>query len=296
MCGTRSSLVDTGAFMKPFGYLFTNLYMGMGIAADVYAATLGSFREFANDEYRRNWIWRNTLTHTVFPLVGMYAVIAGIAVWRPLQSLLFAAGGVLLGLFLRHLVMGKAGVHSGDERETLERKEGVLGELIGRVERIDAQWALVLGVSMDAVNSGFAKAADTRDWPILLLGLSFPLVGCVVGAGAWAGAQKAKWFLSFMQMQLGSDLAGLARRLAKLECWALVIELFVLGYFFWRSVASAIVPFGVPEWVDRRIVAWGLSALMSAIIFAIYGRDIVRNIRNRALLSFVTGANRGLRP
>ncbi|MCI0561757.1 MAG: hypothetical protein MN733_24995, partial [Nitrososphaera sp.] len=111
--------------MNLFGYLWTNLYMGIGIAADVYAVTLGSFREFTDNKYYRKWVWRNTLTHTVFPLVGMYMVVAGIAVWRPLQSALFLFGAVLLGLFLRHLVRDKSGADC-EEDEAPEHDEGLL--------------------------------------------------------------------------------------------------------------------------------------------------------------------------
>lgn len=274
--------------MSLVGYLFTNLYMGIGIAADVYAATLGSFHEFTDDKYRRNWVWRNTLTHTVFPLVGMYMVVVGIAVWRPLQSALFLFGAVLLGFFLRHLVRGKSGVDCADDAFKQDEK-GILAKVIQRVEKIDPQWALVLGVSVDAINSGFAKAADTREWPLHLLLLSFPLVGCVVGAGAFAGGQKAKWFLSFMRKQSSGNVTVLARRLSKLAFGAFLVELFVLGYFFWRSVANIFVPFGVPEWIDSRLVAWGVSGVTSVIILFFYAEDIVRNTDEEAMRSFAKG-------
>ena len=269
-----------------FGYLWTNLYMGIGIAADIYAATLGSFREFTDDKYRRNWVWRNTLTHTVFPLVGMYTVVAGIAVWGPLQSSLFLIGAVMLGLFLRHLVRDKSGADCADDESSKQDEDGILAGLIRRVEKVDPQWALVLGVSIDAINSGFAKAADTLEWSLPLLLLSFPLVGCVVGAGALAGGQKAKWFLSLMRKQSGPDVAVLARRLSKLEFGAFLVEIFVLGYFFWRSAANVFVPFGVPDWVDSRLVAWGASGVTSVIVLFFYGEEIVRNIDNEALESF----------
>lgn len=274
--------------MNLFGYLWTNLYMGIGIAADVYAATLGSFREFTDDKYRRNWVWRNTLTHTVFPLVGMYMVVAGIAVWRPLQSALFLFGAVLLGLFLRHLVRDKSGADC-EEDELPEQEGGLLARLIQRVEKIDPQWALVLGVSIDAINSGFAKAADTQDWSLPWLLLSFPLVGCVVGAGALAGGEKAKRFLRFMQRPSSTDVTALAKRLSKLEFGAFLVELFVLGYFFWRSVANVFVPFDAPEWVDSRLVAWGVSGVTSVAILFVYGEDIVRNIDKEAAESFAGG-------
>src|SRR5262245_35301308 len=105
--------------MSLFSYLWTNIYLGAGIAADVYAATLGGFREFSNDVYFKNWVWRNSITHTVFPLVGMYLVVAGVAAWRPLTSILFGFGAVLLGSFLIHLIRQKSGAgeeeaHHGD--------------------------------------------------------------------------------------------------------------------------------------------------------------------------------------
>src|SRR5215217_5195713 len=90
-------------------YLFINLYIGTGIAADVYAATLGSFREFSDDSYLRKWIRRNTITHTLFPMMGMYAVILGITAWRSLQSILFGFGALLLGSFLWSLIQQKSG-------------------------------------------------------------------------------------------------------------------------------------------------------------------------------------------
>jgi hypothetical protein len=219
----------------------------------------------------------------------MYMVVAGIAVWRPLQSALFLFGALLLGLFLWRLIKDKSGADCEKGELPEQEREGPLARIIQRAEKIDPQWALVLGVSIDAINSGFAKAADTRDWPLPLLFLSFPLVGCVVGAGAFAGVQKAKWFLRLMQRPSGTDVTILVKRLSKLEFASFLVELFVLGYFFWRSVANVFVPFGTPDWVDSRLVAWGVSGITLVIALFFRGENIVWNIKEEAARSFSEG-------
>jgi hypothetical protein len=278
-------------------YLLTNLYMGAGIAADVYAATIGSFREFADDTYRRNWVRRNAITHTLFPLVGMYSVIIGIATWPPLQSILFGLGALLLGTFLWNLIREKAGLDSDEKPELKEtQKNDMLSKLRSRflawLANIDPQWVLVLGVSVDAINSGFAKAADTRNWSLPELLLSFPLVGLVVGTGAWVGGQKAKWFLGLLSKKSTAmddnkkTYLSPAQRLARLEFIALLIEILVLGYFFLRSVASVFVPFNVASWVDSRGLAWATSAFILILITSFFGRAIRQNLYSSAVVSF----------
>lgn len=284
--------------MQIIPYLITNFYMGAGIAADVYAATLASFREFEDDEYRFNWVWRNTFTHTLFPFIGLYSVVLGIAVWQPLQPILFTIGALLLGLFLLHLLQDKAGseaeagepsahghCHTHGHNHGGNIMTRLFAPVTRRLERIDPQWVLVLGVSMDAINSGFAKAADTKGWGKLALIVSFPLVGCVVGAGAWLGGQKAKYFLRLMRNLAGRDAGALAKRLATLEFVALIVEIFVLGYFFFRSVVSAIVPVTGAEWLEWRGYAWGTSLILTAGIFIVWGKVMFRNIERDALHS-----------
>lgn len=316
--------------MNITGYLLVNLYIGLGIAADVYAVTLALFRKFEEDDYLRKWIWRNTITHTVFPFIGMYAVVVGITQWRFLRSMLFGFGAVLLAYFLWHVLQEKVhGDLSNIEKAAdshMEKIKTKLSELaahkkprtglarlaakiIERIDKIDPQWWLVLAVSIDAIYSGFAKAADTQHWPAVALVISFPLVGCVVGLGAWFGGWQTKRFLSLIGKQSGANVAARARRLTKMQLmlptWlfpasspqkpaqrlakmqfiALLIELLVLGYFFWRSIASALSPIIVNEWLERRIVAWAASTVSLIAALAIYGRDIIRNIDKNALQS-----------
>ncbi len=284
--------------MKFIAYLVTNFYMGAGIAADVYAATLAGFRMFEDDKYRFNWVWRNTFTHTLFPFIGLYSVVLGIAAWRPLQPILFTIGSILLGTFLFHLLQEKLDNEPEEDRETgtaacsSGHEHGgnwmtrALAPLIRRLERIDPQWALVIGVSMDAINSGFAKASDTKNWSTLALILSFPLVGCVVGLGAWLGGQKAKYFLRLMRALADKDHGVLAKRLARLEFIALIVEVFVLGYFLLRSMTSAIVPVIHDERLEWRGYSWGAAILMTTCIFVFLGRRIFGNIERDALRSF----------
>jgi hypothetical protein len=300
-------------------YLVTNIYMGAGIAADVYAATIGSFRDFGNDTYRANWVRRNTITHTVFPFLGVYSVVIGIAAWSLMESLLFAFGAVLLGMFLWKLVREKAGLNrlrqTSDVLNT--NKINIFSRFYNRfvcyMGKIDPQWPLVLAVSVDAINSGFAKAADTKDWSLPALLFSFPLVGFVVGTGAWLGGQKARWFSSFFNekpLKKGFIRSWLAKhnnnwllsfldkepelisvdrlvsKLTQLEFAALLAELLVLGYFFWRSVASAIVSSGFIEWSNSRVLSWGMSGGTVFIILALFGSKIALHINKESEESF----------
>jgi hypothetical protein len=60
----------------------------------------------------------------------------------------------------------------------------------------------------------------------------------------------------------------------------------VLGYFFFRSVVSAIVPITRAVWLEWRGYAWGTSFILTAGIFVWLGKVIFRNIERDALHSF----------
>ncbi|MFN7676011.1 hypothetical protein [Flavobacterium sp.] len=321
--------------MTILDYLLTNFYMGAGIAADVYFATLASFRLFgerANGSTLDNpelfnkhladsiwsnpknykikqslldqflalptllrWITYNTITHTLFPLLGMYLVITGIAIWKPLTSLLFSVGAVMLGLFLYHLINEHNDrptiTYSQEKHNNSTLFDKHVTPVIGRMNSFDPLLLVVLGVSTDAINSGLAKAADTRSWSLFLLLLSFPLVGLVVGFWTWIAGKQAKAFLEYytniQNTNNDSSINKQSKKLAKFELIALGIEIYVLGYFFWRSVASAISPYIDRDIVEQRGSAWVVSAISLFIITLIRGKLIYNSVQKNAIHSFI---------
>lgn len=258
--------------MAVLAYLWTNLYLGAGLAADVYAATVATCRDLQGERLDR-WVRLNTLTHTVFPLVGMLLVVLGIAAWAPLEGALFLGGALLLGTFLWGLVAEQAGL--GAERGPRAAAEA--GEPPGRATAglagSDPMLPLVLGVSLDAINSGFAKAADTRDWGLLPLALSFPLVGLVVGLTARLGARHGR---ALVAAALRGSAEEARARFVRLELRAFALELGVLGYFFWRSLGSSVAAFGGPAAAGTRSMAVALAVLTLGAVLTLLGRRVRR--------------------
>lgn len=250
--------------MELLAYLGTNLYLGAGLAADVYAATVVTCRDLQGERLDR-WVRLNTLTHTVFPLLGMLLVVVGIAAWAPLEGALFLGGAVLLGAFLWGLVAEQAGLRAGREPASGEDDDEPPARATTGPAGADPMLPLVLGVSLDAINSGFAKAADTRDWGLVPLLLSFPLVGLVVGLTARLGARHGKALLA-AALRGSADEAR--TRFVRLELRAFALELGVLGYFFWRSLGSSVAAFGGPTAAGSRLAAVALAALTLGTVLA----------------------------
>jgi hypothetical protein len=267
--------------MELLAYLGTNLYLGAGLAADVYAATVATCRNLQGERLDR-WVRLNTLTHTVFPLLGMLLVVVGIAAWAPLEGALFLGGAVLLGAFLWGLVAEQAGLCARREPAPGEGDEAPERATTG-LSGADPMLPLVLGVSLDAVNSGFAKAADTRDWSLVPLLLSFPLVGLVVGLTARLGARHGKALLA-AALRGSADEAR--ARFVRLELRAFALELGVLGYFFWRSLGSSVAAFGGPSAAGSRLAAVALAALTLGAVLATLGPRLSRRQERAAVELF----------
>lgn len=272
------------------GYLWINFYLGLGIAADVYIVTIATYNNFKGGDLKK-WIFLNILTHTAFPLIGMYAVIFGITFWKGIEGALFLGAALVLGVFLADLVSEKTGA-----RFLPSWRNPLWKSFMSWMGKVDRTLPLVLAVSVDALNSGFAKAADTRDWTLFPLLLSFPLVGLVVGGFAVLAVAHARWLLNAASRESRDAVSLSAQKYANLQIIAFSIELVVLGYFFWRSAGSAYVSFGGSEWGNWRWVAALLSALATAIIWYEWEDKLVENIREDASKMFPRELKLAIKP
>lgn len=200
-------------------YLAACFFMGFGVAIDVMVATLASYREFGSR--KDAWIWasRNALTHTVFPVLGIAAAYGLEAAFPVLKMVIGIIAFVLVVKFLGEEIAGCAGYGSEDEEEP----KGM-------------GWAAVIAVSVDALMSGPAKAAQAEGWDLNALLWSFPIVGLVVGLHAFTAAEVAAFLKR--RSERGTDVSP--QNLARVEIGGLFIETAVIGYFGWLALDHGI--------------------------------------------------------
>lgn len=189
--------------------------MGFGVAIDVMVATLASYREFGSR--KDAWIWasRNALTHTLFPVLGIAAAYGLEAAFPVLKMVIGIIAFLLVLKFLGEEIMGCAGLSSEDEEEP----KGM-------------GWAAVIAVSVDALMSGPAKAAQAEGWELNALLWSFPIVGLVVGLHAFTAAEVAAFLKR--RSERGTDVSP--QNIARVEIGGLFIETAVIGYFGWLAL------------------------------------------------------------
>ena len=188
--------------------------MGLGIAIDVAIATLAQFRDRTMS--LKTWTLPVTITHILFPAAGYYSWWL-LGETQPL--LLVPLGLIAFGLITLYLF--ETFCDSIDRQPPFSISDRAKALLPKLREVGVSRTLMILAVSMDALWSGPAKAAQTvsGDWSAALVLVSFVLAGLVVATVAQLAlvAARTLYHVRF------SDNSMLALVLVVAKYWVFVI-------------------------------------------------------------------------
>lgn len=243
-------------------YIAASFFMGFGIAVDVVSATIGRFRHFSQPRNAFIWAGRNTVTHTLFPIMG---VVLGVLVahWIPLMKVIIGWGGAyLVYLLLKEENMGLAGLEDEDEEEA-----GLPGWLAWIKPYLTPAWVSVFAVSIDALLSGPAKSVQTEGWSDLQVMVSFPIVGLVVGGFALSASVIAV----VLHKRITTVTRGSVRGIALMSIGLLYVETCVIGYFGWLAA----IRYGMFQEDVSWLIPAGCSLVATTVFYAVMWRKMV---------------------
>lgn len=218
--------------------------MGIGIAIDVFLATMSKFQD--RDLSFRNWTLPICATHIGFPAFG-YFVVWGLGQKYPwLHPLLGSIGFVLVALFVYEVICKSAG------KKPIFGISSWVSNLIGLDENDTRRIIAILAVSWDALWSGPAKAeqANAGNWTNWEVAGSFAIAGIVVAMVA----QIALMFALKLQEKQFEDVD-------KMASWSFkgkIAELSVIGGF---GVLSLLGGFAISQNL------WLSIAIATSVIF-----------------------------
>lgn len=134
-------------------YIYLNLGVAAGIAADAMTATLSRFSSFSDGRAALKWGSAIGFTHWLFPLVGL---IGGwyAAINTPLSTIVYMIGAVVMAWFVSEVVKEAAGPSN-------ENEDNDGASLWSSRKHF---WAAVWGVSIDALITGPGKTPATAGW------------------------------------------------------------------------------------------------------------------------------------
>lgn len=144
-------------------FVLASILMGIGIGADVAAATFAQARMLKNVKVAILWVAGVSITHTVFPMLGYLLTYFSIQLQPSLTPIV---GMIAFACILVYL--------AGEFRALCEPDESAENT------QILVTLGLILAVSWDALWSGPAKSAQVIGWPELLVWASFIIVGGLV--------------------------------------------------------------------------------------------------------------------
>ncbi|NUN12972.1 MAG: hypothetical protein HUU55_04985 [Myxococcales bacterium] len=151
-------------------YIFINLVIATGIAADAVIVTLAKLNRFSSWAVVWRWSGAVGLTHWLFPFCGF---VGG---WILLSYDTLRAGVFLVAAALMALLSLNA------YRNALKTpKEGVSAAGSKDLEPRFPTLGLVWAVSVDALVTGPGKVPAAATWTTNEIVLSFPIVGAMVG-------------------------------------------------------------------------------------------------------------------
>jgi len=157
-----------------FSFHMASGLMGIGIAIDVFLATICKFQD--RELSFRNWTLPICATHIGFPAFG-YGVVFGLSQAYPwLHPILGSVGFVLVALFVYEVIWTSAG------KKPIFGISAWLSGVIGLDENDTRRIIAILAVSWDALWSGPAKAeqANAGHWDNWEVAGSFAIAGIVV--------------------------------------------------------------------------------------------------------------------
>jgi hypothetical protein len=256
-------------------YIFLNLGVAAGIAADAMIATLGRFSSFPNGKAALKWGSAIGFTHWLFPLVGF---IGGwyAAINVPLSTVVYLIGAGVMAWFVSEVVKEAAGL-SGDGEEDIERN------IWGSRKHF---WAAVWGVSIDALITGPGKTSATAGWTEFEVWLSFPIVGFVVFLFVMVAAHFARILrdrYTVASPDVNAGVKGGSDRSAR-DRWRLGIfftvgtwfEILIFSYFGLLAVAQILRLYAVP--IDA-ILVFTATGIIGISLFA----PLRKRVRDRQI-------------
>lgn len=256
-------LVMTGVFWESdiVSFHAASWLMGIGIAIDVFLATISKFQD--RELSFRNWTLPICATHIGFPAFG-YGVVFGLSQAYPwLRPILGSVGFVLVALFIYEVICNSAG------KKPIFGISAWLSGVIGLNENDTRRIIAILAVSWDALWSGPAKAeqAYAGHWDNWEVVGSFAIAGIVVAMVA----QIALICALKLQERKFSDVA-------KLASWSFrgkIPELSVIGGF---GVLSLLGGWGLTESIWLSILIAG--AIVTASFYVLKDEIMEEEIKS----------------
>ena len=257
-------------------YIYLNLGVASGIAADAMIATLSRFSSFPDGRVALKWGAAIGFTHWLFPLVGF---IGGwyAAVNVPLSTIVYLFGAGVMTWFVKEVVKEAAGL--SDEDDT----EDQASIWTSRTHF----WAAVWGVSIDALVTGPGKTSATAGWTEIEVWLSFPMVGFVVFVLVMAAAYIAT-ILQKRYSRVSQQEAIVVDTRDQRRLWIFFtvgtwFEILIFSYFGLLAVAQTLRIYDVP--VDG-VLVFAATGSVGIVLFMSLHKNVNVRQKSRALSAF----------
>lgn len=263
-------------------FIYVNLGVAAGIAADAMIATLSRFSSFPNGRAALKWGSAIGFTHWLFPLVGF---IGGwyAAINTPLSTIVYMIGAVVMTWFVSEVVKEAAGLSNAGE-DNIETSIWTSRKHF---------WAAVWGVSLDALITGPGKTSATAGWSEIEVWLSFPIVGFVVFILVMCATYIAKLLrdkntlsANGLDLSLQETIDITARDRWKLGIFFTAgtwFEILIFSYFGLLALTQTVRLYDVP--VDG-IIVFGATGLVGTVLFLPLRKKVRANQTKRADKAF----------
>jgi predicted outer membrane lipoprotein len=250
------------------GFHVTSWGMGIGIAIDVFLATVGDFM----NESLTFWNWTLPLSglHVVLPFIGYYGFYEMIQHYPELSWILGTLAFVILAAFIYEVIASSAGY----EPIFWLAPTAMISRAFGFKEDDARRFIALMAVSWDALWSGPAKsaAAEAGQWNDWEVGFSFIIAGIVVALVAQLGLVVAK---ALRQQKFANT-----QKLAERTYLGKQVELSVIGSF---GVLSLLVGYSVSD-----------SIVISLIVSTVIITSIFRVMRNQIMAEELKSAEKAI--
>jgi hypothetical protein len=212
-----TGLFETGLQIGTVSFLIPSILMGLGVAIDVFIATVAKFKDESLSW--KSWTLPVTLTHVLFPAVGYFLFYNLSTAFPFAHTALGSLGFILVALFVYEVICEAAG------KEPVFGISKMIGSIFSFAEDGARTFIVILAVSWDALWSGPAKAAQATagNWTDFQVGLSFAIAGIVVALTA----ELALWCARRLRTKRFSNPYSLAQ----FNIIGTFVELSVIGGF-----------------------------------------------------------------
>lgn len=232
-------------------YLSASFLLGIGIAIDVFLATIVKGRLMSKPKLKAIWISGVTFTHIVFPMIGYYGFAYAYRMNPSWQIWLGLVAAITVGWYL-----------FGQFKSWIDVS-------VALNEGSQVTFAAIIAVSLDALWAGPAKSAQAIEWSANQVFYSFLIAGAVVAIVALLSAG----FSERLYTRLIKDASDReAKNEASREVLALWLEFSVIGYFGILAITRYV--FGI-DWQWAYVLVG--TAFVSAFLFGTFRRKLLIN-------------------